>query len=99
MRRECLTAAGGLPIVVWIVGGIGMLWAHVTWADRLAGLGGFHKLLAIPLLLAHFRRSDRGPWVLLGFLVSCTLLLATSYALALWPGLTWRGARNVGVPF
>ena len=99
VRREVLTAAGGLPVLMWLFGGAGMLWAHVAWAERLAGFGGFHKLLAIPLLLVHFRRSDRGPWVLTGFLFSCTLLLATSYILALWPGLTWRGARGqVGVP-
>jgi O-antigen ligase len=56
-------------------------------------------LLAIPFLLAHFRRSDRGAWVLMAFLLGCTLLLATSYFLALWPGLTWRGVRaGLGVP-
>jgi O-antigen ligase len=99
IRREFLTPAGGLPILLWLLAGAGMLWADVAWADRIAGLGGFHKLLAIPIILAHFRRSDRGSWVLMAFLLSCTLLLATSYFLALWPGLTWRGARSgVGVP-
>jgi O-antigen ligase len=76
-----------------------MLWADAAWAERIAGLEGFLKLLAIPFILAHFRRSDKSAWVLGAFLISCTLLLATSYFLALWPGLTWRGVRSgLGVP-
>jgi O-antigen ligase len=98
IRREFLIPAGGLPVLLWLFAAVGMLWTHAPWADRLAGLEGFCKLLAIPLILAHFRRSDRGSWVLAGFLTSCVVLLAVSYVLALWPGLTWRGARSAGVP-
>ena len=58
----------------------------------------FLQTLAIPLILAHFRRSDKATWVVGAFLISCTLLLLLSYLLALWPGLTWRGARHPGVP-
>jgi O-antigen ligase len=58
-----------------------MLWADATFAERIAGLGGFHKLLVIPLLLAQFRRSERGVLVLYGFLASCTLLLVVSFVL------------------
>ncbi len=99
LRQELLTPAGGLPILLWLLAAAGMSWADVAWADRIGGLGSFHKLLAIPFLLSHFRRSDKGAWVLAAFLLSCTLLLATSYFLALWPGLTWRGVRSgLGVP-
>jgi O-antigen ligase len=99
LRQELLTAAGGLPILLWLLAAVGMAWADVSWAERIAGLGGFHKLLVIPLLLVHFRRSEKGVWVLAAFLVSCTVLLAISYFLALWPGLTWRGVRSgLGVP-
>ena len=53
--------------------------------ERFAGLGGFHKLLVIPLLLAQFRRSERGIYVLYGFLVSCTaMLLASCGLMVLW---------------
>ena len=45
VRRELGTAAGGLPVVLWCLGLIGMLWANVDWHDRFAGLGGFHRLL------------------------------------------------------
>ncbi len=99
VRREVMTPAGGLPVLLWAFAAFGMLWADVEWRERLAGLGGFHKLLVIPLLLAQFRRSGRAHWVVLGFLASSALLLAFSFALALVPGLPWRGKTAIGVPF
>jgi O-antigen ligase len=99
LRRELRTLAGALPVVLWLLAAAGMVWADVAWSERIAGLAGFLKLLAIPLLLAHFRRSDKAAWVLAAFLLACALLLATSYFVALWPGLTWRGVRGgLGVP-
>jgi O-antigen ligase len=64
-------------------------------AERFAGLSSFHKLLAIPLFAVQFRVSDRGIWVLIGFLVSCTILLVLSWALILIPDLPWRGYHRV----
>jgi O-antigen ligase len=99
LRRELLTPAAALPIMLWLLAVVGMTWADVAWAERIDGLGGFYKLLAIPILLAHFRRSEKAAWVLAAFVLSCTALLAVSYFLALWPGLTWRGVRSgLGVP-
>ena len=98
VRREVLSAAGGLPLLLWALGAIGMLWADVSWSDRIAGLSGFHKLLFIPLLLAQFRRSSQANWVIVGFLVSSAVLLVVSWALVLTPGLTWRGRLSPGVP-
>jgi O-antigen ligase len=97
LRRELLSAAGGLPVLVWALGAIGMLWADASWSERIAGLSGFHKLLLIPLLLAQFRRSGQAQWVILGFLASSAVLLVVSWALVLTPGLTWRG-KTPGVP-
>lgn len=94
IREQVFTAAGGLPILLWLLGAAGMVWADVSWADRIDGLGGFHKLLIIPLVLAHFRRTERGAWMLVAFLLSCTPLLAASYALLEWPQLTWRGYQS-----
>jgi hypothetical protein len=70
IRRDFLTPAGGLPVLLGVFAAVGMLWAHVPWIDRFAGLGGFYKLLAIPLILAHFRRSDKATWVVGAFLIS-----------------------------
>jgi O-antigen ligase len=98
VRRELLSAAGGLPVLVWVLGALGMLWADVSWSERIAGLSGFHKLLFIPLLLAQFRRSSQARWAIIGFLASSVALLIVSWALVLTPGLTWRGRLSPGVP-
>ncbi len=97
LRRELASAAGGLPVLLWLLAAVGMLWADVSWSERLYGLGGFHRLLVIPLLLAQFRRSEHGPFVLYGFLVSATCLLATSWAFAFVPALAPHG-KAYGVP-
>lgn len=78
VRRELLSAAGGLPVLLALAGLLGMLWADVSLAERLAGFKSFVRFLTIPLLLAHFRRSERGLWVLGAFGISCTVLLAAS---------------------
>ncbi len=69
------------------------LWANVPWSERFWGLEGFHKLLVIPLLLAQFRRSERGIYVVYGFFFSCTAMLFASWGLmALWK--LWSGLRS-----
>jgi O-antigen ligase len=98
LRREVFSAAGGLPLLLWALGAIGMLWADVSWGERIAGLSGFHKLLIVPLLLAQFRRSGQAKWAFLGFLVSAAALLVVSWVLVLTPDLRWRGRWNPGVP-
>jgi len=98
IKRELATTAGGLPVALWCLGAVGMLWANVDWTDRLGGLDGFNRLLAIPLLLTQFRRSERGGWVLLGFFVSTASVLLVSFVLVLAPGVTWRGSVVPGVP-
>jgi O-antigen ligase len=92
-RRELRGAAGGLPVLLWVLALVGMLWANVPWDERYAGLEGFHKLLVIPLLLAQFHRSDRGIYVVYGFIASCTALLIASWGLM----VLWK-LRGVYVP-
>jgi hypothetical protein len=99
LRREdrdvLLTAAGGLPVVLVLLGVVGMAWADVSLAERWGGLESFLKLLFIPLMLIHFRRSARGMFVFAGYAISCVALLLVSYAIAWWDiGLT----RDFGVP-
>jgi O-antigen ligase len=98
LRREVMSAAGGLPVVLWALGATGMLWADVSWSERIAGLSGFHKLLVVPLLLAQFRRGGNANWVIAGFLASCLVLLVVSWALYLPSGLAWSGKNQPGVP-
>jgi O-antigen ligase len=98
LRRELQAAAGFLPVLLWLLAAVGMLWADVTWIERIGGLGKFHRLLLIPLLLVHFRRSENGVWVLYGFFASVLVLVVASFGLALIPGLPWRGMHHAGVP-
>lgn len=98
VRREITTPAGGLPVLLAALGAVGMLWTDVPWATALRGFAPFSKLLIIPLLMIEFRRSDRGLWVLAGFLISCTALLTVSVTIAVWPGFAWRGVKDYGVP-
>jgi len=86
LRREILTPAGGLPVLLVLLGVAGMLWADVTLLERWKGLDSFLKLLAIPLLLVQFHRSERGTWVFAGYLLSCiALLVVTSIVIAVPP--------------
>jgi O-antigen ligase len=99
VRRELVSAAGGLPVLLWFLGAVGMLWAgsDVTWSERFGGFDSFHRLLFIPLLLAAFRRSENGARVLNGFLVSVAAVLLLSWLLVLFPSLPWR-PHPYGVP-
>jgi O-antigen ligase len=96
LRTVLASPAGSLPVLLWLAGVLGMAWAQVGLAERLAGVSGYHKLLLIPLLLAQFRRSGRALPVLYGFLASCTLLLAASWALR----IVWDlyGAAGFNMP-
>ncbi len=99
LRRVVLIPAGGLPVLLVALGAAGMLWADVSWAERVNGIGSFVKLLFIPLLVYQFFRSDCGRQVLIGFLTSCVLLLVVSWSLWVWPGIPWLHAmRNPGIP-
>jgi O-antigen ligase len=97
LRREIMSPAGGLPIALVAIAALGMAWSQASPSERLQGLDGFCKLLFIPFLLAQFRRSERGWWVMLVFFGASIALLLASSALASIPGLPWRG-KMPGVP-
>jgi O-antigen ligase len=97
LRRTLSLAAAYLPLLLWLLAAIGMLWADVGWTERLSGLSRFHRLLFIPLLLLHFQRSERGVWVLWGFLATTFAVLLMSWASLLVPALASR-ENTVGVP-
>jgi O-antigen ligase len=99
LKRELLTPAGGLPVALWALVVLGMLWSEASWPQRLAGINPYVKLLAIPLLLAQFRRSQNGYWVVAGFFTAAiTLLIASWLMILFFPGVTWRHGAAPGVP-
>jgi O-antigen ligase len=97
IKRELLTAAGGLPVLLWCIAAVGMLWADVSWIARFEGLGSFNRLLMFPLLLAQFRRSERGGYVVLAFFLSSMLVLVVSYVLVFAHLITQPG-KLIGIP-
>ena len=100
LRRVVATPAGGLPVLFWLLAVIGMVWAFgVPMVERWDGLKSLFKLLVIPLLMFQFQRSSRAPWVMIGFLLSCGVLLILSWVLILVPTLHLPWKQNgFGVP-
>jgi O-antigen ligase len=98
LRRELTTPAGGLPVLLVVLGVLGTLWADVTWLERWKGLDSFAKLLIIPLLLVQFRRSDRAMCVFGAYLVSCALVLLVSSVFFFWPRTAFLFTHDVAVP-
>jgi O-antigen ligase len=95
LRREALSAPGGLPVLLGLLGIAGLLWADVSATERLRGVEPFLRLLLIPVLMAQFHRSDRGLFVGAAFLVSATALLAVSLMMV---ALAIQTGHGPGVP-
>lgn len=98
LRGIVATPAGGLPVLLVLLGAAGMLWAEVPWNERWGGLESFLKLLVIPLLLLQFRQSERGLWVLAAYAASCTALLLLSWTFWFFPGTAFLPMYDFAVP-
>jgi O-antigen ligase len=92
VRRELITPAGGLPVILVALGLAGTLWADATLFERWKGFDSFPRLLVIPLLLVQFARRGRGERVFLSYLLSCIVLLVATTIIRpigpLWEMLT-----------
>lgn len=80
---------------------LGILWGNGPWWPRILAVGPTVKLLFVPLLFFHFRRSERVGWVFVGFAASCTVLLVCSYVIYLCPTCRFTSAHGfdiTGVP-
>lgn len=98
LRRELMTPAGGLPVLLFLLAALGMLWAAADWGQRFHALNGYLKLLMIPLLLVQFRYSERGWQVIAGYLASITVLLLVSWTIVIFPSLGPRTVLPGGLP-
>jgi len=97
VRRELMTPAGGLPVLLFLLGLVGMAWADVSWLERWKGLDSFFKLPVIPLLFVQFRRSGRGVWVFGAFVASCVVLLVATALVTALPPLPFIALQGDGV--
>lgn len=91
--RSLLRPAAALPIGFFLLVVAGTLWAGGPWPARLHGIDPAAKLLAIPFLLHHFERSQRGAWAFIAFLVSCALVMLLSVIVLLEPG--WKLGTSI----
>jgi O-antigen ligase len=87
-----------LPIALFVLAAVGMLWSDAPWGARLHAVGPTAKLLMLPLLLYHFERSAGGMKVLAGFLISCVALMLMSWIVAFDPRLALKADAAYGVP-
>jgi O-antigen ligase len=71
--------ASYLPLAFVTLALAGLFWTEESWPDGLQGLVPVLKLLAVPLLLYHYQRSERGHWVLSAFLAACVILMGLSW--------------------
>lgn len=92
-RPQCF-----LPVTLFCLAIVGMLWSDVPWLDGIRATSTFVKLLAIPLLVYQFGKSNNGIKVLLAFLFSCTVLLLLSWLNWFDHRTTLFSTRVVGVP-
>jgi O-antigen ligase len=79
-----------LPVGLFALALVGTLWSDAPWHTRFYAVNPTAKLLVLPVLFYHFERSARGLWVFVAFLVSCTLLMAMSWIVAFYPGLSLK---------
>jgi len=96
--RELIRPAFALPFALLLLALVGTLWSEGAWPDRLHAIKPVAKLVLIPPLLHHFSRSERGCWVGLAFLVSCTLLAVFSWIVLLDPAWKITATASSGVP-
>jgi len=87
LLRQPICAA---PVALVLLACVGTLWSDADWAIRLHGINPATKLLMLPVLFYHFQRSERGLWVFVAFLISCTLMTAMSWIVLYHPELSLR---------
>jgi hypothetical protein len=97
-RKQLSRPACWLPVALFCLAVVGMAWADAPLGARTNAVGTMAKLLAIPLLIYQFERSENGIRIFLAFLASCTALLALSWLNWLDPRTVLPSDRPIGVP-
>jgi O-antigen ligase len=98
LLRSLMRPASALPLAFFALAVVGTLWSDSPWPARLHGINPVAKLVAVPFLLYHFERSQRGSWIFVAFLVSCALLMGLSWVVLFAPGFKVASTASPGVP-
>ncbi|WP_398474791.1 O-antigen ligase family protein [Tardiphaga sp.] len=91
--------ASSLPVALFALILVGVLWSMLPLNGAIKWVGPYAKLLLIPLLLATAFTEKQALHIGYGFLASCLVILALSYAYLLWPTGPWSWFKSIGVPF
>jgi O-antigen ligase len=83
-----------LPLALAALAIVGTLWSDASWNARLYAIVPTVKLLVLPGLFYHFERSARGMWVLVAFLLSCSVLMVASWIVVLDPAFSLKPAEE-----
>ncbi|MGJ4950772.1 O-antigen ligase domain-containing protein [Bradyrhizobium sp. HKCCYLS20291] len=59
-----------LPLALFALADLGVLWSDAPWEAGLQAINPVSKLLLIPFLFHHFKRSERASWVFASFVAS-----------------------------
>ena len=78
------------PIALFALALIGTLWSDAPWGMRFYSVVPAAKLMLLPLLFYHFKRSRRGLWIFTAFLASCAVMVVVSWIVVFFPGLTLK---------
>ncbi|MEA2905422.1 MAG: O-antigen ligase [Alphaproteobacteria bacterium] len=99
LRRTIIIPAAAVPAALIALAVLGMTWSGASLADQYGSIKPFLRLLCIPLLFVQYRNSERGMWVVGGFLASCAALCVLSWFLWIWPALSPRAHPFAAIPF
>jgi O-antigen ligase len=94
LRRSLRRPVSVVPIGLFLLTLVGMLWSDAPWGARLYAVFPAAKLLVLPLLFYHFERSERGLAVFIAFVVSCALMVPMSWVVAYDPSLSLKPAAE-----
>src|SRR5215467_1493697 len=98
LRWAVALPAATIPLLLFAYGVVGMAWGGASFEDQWGSIKPTLRFLAIPLLFIQFRRSQRGIWVVGGFLATYATLLAISWLHAAWPLYQRPGSTVPGIP-
>ncbi|MDQ8731318.1 O-antigen ligase family protein [Bradyrhizobium daqingense] len=94
--RSFRRPASLFPLAFLALAVVGISWSEAGMSDGVRGLSPMVKLLLFPFLFYYFQKSERAHWILVAFLVSCTVLLLYSWLVVFQPTLALKTGRCCG---